>query len=71
MKRNKQYLTNKAATKNPKTFSVTLYRDERGAFHALGGSTVMLDRSGNKEQWVSVNTRDFVSLLNKQGINSL
>ena len=71
MKRNKQYLTNRAATKNPKTFNITLERNELGQFQAVGGETVMLDRSGNKEQWVSVNTRDFVSLLNKQGIKAL
>jgi hypothetical protein len=68
MKRNKQYLTNRAATKNPKTFNITLERNELGQFTAVGGETVMLDRSGNKEQWVSVNTRDLVGLLNKQGI---
>lgn len=71
MKRNKQYLTNKAATKNPKTFNITLTRDASGEFHAVGGETTMLDRAGRKEQWVNVNTRDFVSLLNKQGINAL
>lgn len=71
MKRNKQYLTNPAATKNAKTFNITIERNERGEFQAVGGETVMLDRSGRREQWVSVNTRDFVSLLNKQGIKSL
>ncbi len=71
MKRNKQYLMNRAATKNPKTFNITLERNELGQFHAVGGETVMLDRSHNKEQWVNVNTRDLISMLNKQGIKSL
>jgi len=71
MKRNKQYLTNRAATKNPKTFNITLERNALGEFHAVGGESVMLDRSGNKEQWVGVNTRALIGLLNKQGIVAL
>jgi hypothetical protein len=68
MTKNKKYLTNKNATKNPKLFTLTLLRDERGVLHALGNNTMMLDRSKRQEKWVNVNTRDFVSLLNKQGV---
>lgn len=71
MQRNKQYLTNRNATKNPKTFNITLVRNELGEFHAIGGETKMLSRQGSKEEWVSVNTRDLISMLNKQGIQSL
>lgn len=71
MKRDKKYLENKNATKNPKQFAMSIYRDETGQFHAIGNSTVMLDRSKNRERWVRVDTRDFVAMLNKQGINAL
>ena len=71
MKRDKNYLSNKAATKNPKNFSLALYRDEKGVLHALGGETMMLDKTGRRERWINVDTRDFVSLINKQGIKAL
>ena len=68
MKKDKQYLNNKNATKNPKMFTLSLYRDEQGNVHAMGNHTWMLDRSNNKERWVRVDTRDFVNLINTQGI---
>ncbi len=73
MKNNEQtwaeYFRNKNATKNPKTFALAVYRDEQGQFHAIGNQTMILDRSGNKETWTRIDTRDFVRLINKQGIN--
>jgi hypothetical protein len=68
MNRNKTYFNNKNATKNPKLFNVSLYRDESGQFHAIGNKTLMLDRSKNREKWVRVNSRDFINALNEQGV---
>jgi len=69
MKRDKNYLNNAAATKNPKTFSLTLRRNEKGELYAVGGETMMHDK--RKDEWINVDTRDFVALINKQGIKAL
>ena len=68
MKHNKEWLNNKNATKNPKMFSVNIIRDKKGDLHLVGGDTEVLDRRTN--EWVSVNTRDFASLINSQDVHS-
>ena len=62
-----EYLSNPAATKNPKRFSVELERDKYGNFFIVGGTTMMLDRSGNKERFVNVDSRDFAKVVNASG----
>lgn len=66
MKRDRSYLNNRNATKNPKVFNLTLVRDNTGKFHTVGGESVMLDR--RTQQWVKVNTRDLAREINKIGI---
>lgn len=66
MKRDRNYLKNRNATKNPKVFNMTLFRDSRGQFHTVGGETTMLDR--RTQQWVKVNTRDLAREINSLGI---
>jgi|LakMenEpi03Aug12_release.lakeMendotaPanAssembly.Ray.scaffolds.fasta_scaffold5231097_1 hypothetical protein len=66
MKRDRNYLKNRNATKNPKVFNLTLFRDELGRFHSVGGETLMLDRRSN--EWVNVNTRDLAREINQIGI---
>jgi len=66
MKRDRSYLKNRNATKNPKVFNLTLLRDSKGQFHTVGGEAVMLDR--RTQQWVSVNTRDLAREINSIGI---
>jgi hypothetical protein len=66
MKRDRNYLNNRNATKNPKVFNVTLVRDNNGQFHTVGGESAMLDRRTQK--WVKVNTRDLAREINKLGI---
>ncbi len=68
MKRNKEWLANKNATKNPKLFNVNIYRDASGALHLLGGDTEVYDR--RTSTWESVNTRAFGELINRQGIHT-
>lgn len=67
MKRNKEWLANKNATKNPKIFNCNIYRDESGQLHLVGGDTEVLDRKTNK--WQPVNTRAFGEMLNMQGVH--
>jgi len=62
-----QYLTNKNATKNAKRFNIELERDKYGNFFIVGGTTMMLDRSGNKERYVNVDARDFAKTVNDAG----
>lgn len=69
MKRNKNWLENKNATKNAKVFSVKMFRDASGDLHLVGNETTVLDRRTN--EWVPVNTRDFARLINLRGVNSL
>ena len=69
MKRNKEYLNNRNATKNSKIFNVTLRRNKDGSIEAIGNNTLMLKKQLNEEpKWVRVDTRDFVDLLNSQSI---
>lgn len=69
MKRNKEYLNNRNATKNSKIFNVTLRRNKDGSIEALGNNTLMLKKKLNEDpKWVRVDTRDFVDLLNSQSI---
>lgn len=67
--KNAQWLNNRNATKNPKVFNVTVYRDETGEFHAVGGQSLVLNRRTN--EWEKVNTRDLTRVINKTGIKSL
>jgi len=46
--KNAQWLNNRNATKNPKVFNVTVYRDEMGEFHAVGGQSLVLNRRTNE-----------------------
>lgn len=66
--KDKRYFANKAATKNPKLLNITLVRGKDGQLYMLGNETLMLDRSGNKERYVRVNTRAVAALINSQGV---
>ena len=67
MKRNKEWLNNRNATKNPKVYNVNIYRDASGQLHLMGGDTEVFDRKTNS--WQPVNTRAFGELLNTQGVH--
>ena len=67
--KNASWLNNRNATKNPKVFNVTMYRDEFGRFHAIGGQSLVLNKKSNK--WEKVNTRALTRTINNTGIKSL
>ena len=62
------YLTNPAATKNPKQFSVTFERDQYGNFTVVGHQARMLKKMGSQEKWVRVRARHLVKVLNESEI---
>lgn len=70
MNKDLDYLTNPNATKNPKLFNLTLWRDEKGNFHAVGNQSLILSKRGTSEKWERVNTRAIAKLLNEQGISA-
>ncbi len=67
MKRNKEWLNNRNATKNAKMYSVNIYRDASRQLHLMGGDTEVFDRKTHS--WHPVNTRAFGELLNTQGVH--
>ena len=45
--KNASWLNNRNATKNPKVFNMTFYRDETGNFHAVGGQSLVLNKKND------------------------
>jgi hypothetical protein len=62
----KQYLSNKNV--RPKTFNVTLTRNERGEFEVVGNNTLMLNNMGGKKQWVKANSRAITQAIKENGL---
>tara|TARA_R100000664_G_C2745923_1_gene133700 strand:+ start:371 stop:580 length:210 start_codon:yes stop_codon:yes gene_type:complete len=69
MKKDSNWLKNRNATKNPKYFNATFYRDKEGNIMVVGNETTVLNRKTDK--WERVSTRAFANLLNKQGVAAL
>jgi len=65
-KKDSSWINNKNATKNPKVFNATIYSDECGELHMVGGQTLVLNQQSN--DWEKVNTRALAQLVNKQGV---
>jgi hypothetical protein len=61
-----QYLRNKNV--RPKTFNLTVTRNERGSFEVVGNNSLMLDNMGSKHRWVRVNTRDITNAIRENGL---
>ena len=68
-KKDSNWMNNRNATKNPKVFNATMYRDETGELHMVGGQSLVLNRNTGK--WEKVNTRALARLVNKQGVKFL
>ena len=66
MKKDSKWLNNRNATKNPKYFNATFYRDETGSLSIVGNATAVLNRTTDK--WNRVSTRGFARLINKHGV---
>lgn len=64
-----EYLNNKNV--RPKVYNLSLRRDEQGNFFAIGGQTLMADNKGHSANWVKVDTRDLVKVINEAGIKAL
>jgi len=75
MKQNTQnwseYLSNKNATKNPKTFNVTLRRESNGEYVIVGHRALMQHNNGHNKEWVRVNSRDLVQSIAESGLTAL
>ena len=65
-KKDSNWINNRNATKNPKVFNATFYRDETGELHMVGGQSLVLNRK--TDVWEKVNTRAFGRLVNKNGV---
>jgi len=65
-KKDSNWINNRNATKNPKVFNATFYRDETGELHMVGGQSLVLNRKTNV--WEKVNTRAFARLVNNNGV---
>jgi phage antirepressor YoqD-like protein len=67
-RKNKDWLSNPATIKTPKVFQVTMIRDKNG-LHMIGGESKYLKRKNQHcNEWVSVDTRAFASVLRKSKI---
>ena len=68
-KKDSNWMNNRNATKNPKVFNTTIYRDEVGQLHMVGGQSLVLNRKTDK--WEKVSTRALGQALNDQGVKFL
>ena len=68
-KKDSNWMNNRNATKNPKVFNATIYRDECGQLHMVGGQSLVLNRK--TDEWEKVSTRALGRLVNKQGLKFL
>jgi phage antirepressor YoqD-like protein len=67
-RKNKDWLSNPDTIKTPKVFQVTMIRDKNG-LHMVGGESKYLKRKNqHRNEWVSVDTRAFASVLRKSKI---
>lgn len=65
-----EYLANRNATKNEKTFNVTFRRSADGEFEIVGQKARMEAFKGRGSKWVRVDARDLASALRKNGITA-
>lgn len=66
-----EYLNNKNATKNPKTFNVTMRREPNGQYVVVGHRALMKHNDGFNSEWVRVNSRDLVQSITESGLVAL
>lgn len=63
-----EYLDNRNATKNEKTFNVTFRRNNSGEFEIVGQKARMEAFKGRGSKWVRVDARDLAGAIRKGGI---
>lgn len=63
-----EYLANRNATKNEKTFNVTFRRNTDGEFEIVGQKARMEAFKGRGSKWVRVDARDLACAIRKNGV---
>jgi hypothetical protein len=72
IKRDKNWLRNRAQRKNPKVFTAKFVQQPDGSMHMIGGETLVLNRvNQHSGEWVNVDTRDFATELRQNRIIAL
>lgn len=61
-----EYLANPNV--RPKTFNLTVQRNERGEFEIVGRGAFMKNNMGGKAEWVGVDARDIARAIRNNGI---
>lgn len=63
-----EYLQNKSV--RPKTFNLTIQRNQRGEFEVVGRGAFMKNNMGGKAEWVGVDARDIARAIRNNGISA-
>ena len=63
-----EYLANKQI--RPKTFNLTVRRNQRGEFEIVGRGAYMENNMGSKSEWVGVDARDIARAIRNGGITA-
>lgn len=63
-----EYLQNRNATKNPKTFNVALQRNSNGEYEIVGHNAFMKAKTGGSSEWVRVSARDLARSIRNSGL---
>lgn len=63
-----EYFANRNATKNPKTFNVTMRRNASGEFEILGHKALMEHKQGPSSEWVRVSPRELARAMRNNGV---
>ena len=70
-RRDRNWFSNPDQLKHPKIFTMKAVRTPDGAFHLLGGETLVLSRENQyKSKWINVDTRDFARELRNSRITT-
>lgn len=63
-----EYLQNRNATKNPKTFNVALQRNSNGEYEIVGHNAFMEAKTGGSSEWVRVSARALARSIRNSGL---
>jgi len=63
-----EYLANPNV--RPKTFNLTVQRNQRGEFEVIGRGAFMKNNMGGKAEWVGVDARDIARAIRNNGITA-
>lgn len=63
-----EYLQNKRV--RPKTFNLTVHRNQSGEFEVVGRGAYMQNNLGGRSEWVAVDARDIARAIRNSGITA-